>query len=161
MVNRGKDNWNKAMLINRQGRSAKSKRKPSSPTLERDGINEGEWICEKDLRNMPHNHSVKEHKNIHDIAFRMPQQNFDEMASAKSKQMRTGSSLPNRSKRLTNGITNGKKMDSSGSLLNRPKTPLEAFDVKAFFEENLYDIIDLEENRSGIKEFEDAVKKDE
>ena len=39
--------------------------------------------------------------------------------------------------------------------------PLPQFDVAAFFEENLFDIIDLEENRSGVKEFEDAVKKDE
>ncbi|MCL1949693.1 MAG: hypothetical protein FWF59_08180 [Turicibacter sp.] len=38
------------------------------------------------------------------------------------------------------------------------KTPLQEFDVKAFFEENLYDIIDLEENRSGVCEFEDAYK---
>ena len=41
------------------------------------------------------------------------------------------------------------------------KTPLQQFDVAAFFEENLFDIIDLEENRSGVKEFEDAVKKEE
>ena len=38
------------------------------------------------------------------------------------------------------------------------KTPLQEFDVKAFFEENLYDIIDLEENRSGVREFENAYK---
>ena len=37
----------------------------------------------------------------------------------------------------------------------------EVYRVAAFFEENLFDIIDLEENRSGVKEFEDAVKKEE
>ena len=47
------------------------------------------------------------------------------------------------------------------TMRNHKKTPLQQFDVTAFFEENLFDIIDLEENRSGVKEFEDAVKKEE
>ena len=50
---------------------------------------------------------------------------------------------------------------SSSSTRNHKKTPLQQFDVAAFFEENLFDIIDLEENRSGVKEFEDAVKEDD
>ena len=50
---------------------------------------------------------------------------------------------------------------SFSSTRNHKKTPLQQFDVAAFFEENLFDIIDLEENRSGVKEFEDAVKKEE
>ena len=50
---------------------------------------------------------------------------------------------------------------SSSRTRNHKKTPLQQFDVAAFFEENLFDIIDLEENRSGVKEFEDAVKKEE
>lgn len=54
-----------------------------------------------------------------------------------------------------------KEKTSSKSTRSVKKTPLQQFDVAAFFEENLFDIIDLEENRSGVKEFEDAVKKDE
>lgn len=54
-----------------------------------------------------------------------------------------------------------KETKTSSSVRNTKKTPLQQFDVAAFFEENLYDIIDLEENRSGVKEFEDAVKKEE
>ena len=54
-----------------------------------------------------------------------------------------------------------KETKTSSSVRNKKKTPLQQFDVAAFFEENLYDIIDLEENRSGVKEFEDAVKKEE
>ena len=50
---------------------------------------------------------------------------------------------------------------SASSTSNHKKTSLQQFDVAAFFEENLFDIIDLEENRSGVKEFEDAVKKEE
>ena len=38
----------------------------------------------------------------------------------------------------------------------KKKTPLQEFDVRAFFEEHLDDIIDLEENHSGIREFEDS-----
>ena len=34
---------------------------------------------------------------------------------------------------------------SSSSTRNHKKTPLQQFDVAAFFEENLFDIIDLEE----------------
>ena len=54
-----------------------------------------------------------------------------------------------------------KETKTSSSVRNTKKTPLQQVDVAAFFEENLYDIIDLEENRSGVKEFEDAVKKEE
>ena len=54
-----------------------------------------------------------------------------------------------------------KETKTSSSVRNTKKTPLQQFDVAAFFEENLYDIIELEENRSGVKEFEDAVKKEE
>ena len=54
-----------------------------------------------------------------------------------------------------------RETNSSSSTRNHKKTPLQQFDVAAFFEENLFDIIDLEENRSGVKEFEDAVKKEE
>lgn len=54
-----------------------------------------------------------------------------------------------------------KDTKTSSTVRSPKKTPLQQFDIAAFFEENLYDIIDLEENRSGIKEFEDAVKKDE
>lgn len=54
-----------------------------------------------------------------------------------------------------------KETKASSSVRSIKKTPLQQFDIAAFFEENLYDIIDLEENRSGVKEFEDAVKKEE
>ena len=54
-----------------------------------------------------------------------------------------------------------KEKTSSTSTRRAKKTPLQQFDVAAFFDEKLSDIIDLEENRSGVKEFEDAVKKDE
>ena len=54
-----------------------------------------------------------------------------------------------------------KKTQTSKTTRSHKKTPLQQFDVAAFFEENLFDIIDLEENRSGVKEFEDAVKKEE
>jgi hypothetical protein len=54
-----------------------------------------------------------------------------------------------------------KDTKTSSTVRSSKKTPLQQFDIAAFFEENLYDIIDLEENRSGIKEFEDAVKKEE
>ena len=54
-----------------------------------------------------------------------------------------------------------KETKTSSSVRNTKKTPLQQIDGAAFFEENLYDIIDLEENRSGVKEFEDAVKKEE
>ncbi|HAX72729.1 MAG TPA: hypothetical protein DCY20_04335 [Firmicutes bacterium] len=47
----------------------------------------------------------------------------------------------------------------SNGFSQHSKTPLQQFDVAAFFEEYLDDIIDLEENRSGVEEFEDAVKK--
>jgi|GEM_PF-2259560 len=160
MVNRGKDSWNKAMLIGPKGRStAKSSKKPYSPTSEKDGINEGEWICEKDSQNATQNQLEKEIRDSDEANVHL--KDFDEAQSMRNKQMRNVGSMPTRTKRSTNGINNGKKLDSSGSVRNRQKTPLESFDVKAFFEENLYDIIDLEENRSGIKEFEDAVKKDE
>ena len=39
---------------------------------------------------------------------------------------------------------------------SKNQTPLQQFDVTQFFEENLFDIIELEENRSGIEEFEKA-----
>ena len=39
---------------------------------------------------------------------------------------------------------------------SKNQTPLKQFDVTQFFEENLFDIIELEENRSGIEEFEKA-----
>ncbi len=42
---------------------------------------------------------------------------------------------------------------------SRTQTPLQQFDVTQFFEENLFDIIELEENRSGIEEFEKAATK--
>ncbi len=42
---------------------------------------------------------------------------------------------------------------------NKPLTPLQQFDMSQFFEENLFDIIELEENRSGIEEFEKAAKR--
>lgn len=161
MVNRGKDSWNKAMLIGPKGRStAKSSKKPYSPTSEKDGINEGEWICEKDFLDATQNQLEKEIRDSDEVINVHPK-NFDEAQFTRSKQMRNVGSMPTRTKRSTNGINNGKNLGSSGSVRNRKKTPLESFDVKAFFEENLYDIIDLEENRSGIKEFEDAVKKDE
>ena len=38
------------------------------------------------------------------------------------------------------------------------KTPLQQFDVTRFFEENLFDIIELEENRSGVEEFLEAAR---
>ena len=50
------------------------------------------------------------------------------------------------------------KKQTAVSVKPSKKTPLQEFDVKAFFEENLSDIIDLEENRSGVREFEDAYK---
>lgn len=54
-----------------------------------------------------------------------------------------------------------KETKSSQATRQHKKTPLQQFDVAAFFEENLFDIIDLEENRSGVKEFEEAVKEDD
>lgn len=59
------------------------------------------------------------------------------------------------------GMLQKRETKSSQTMRNHKKTPLQQFDVTAFFEENLFDIIDLEENRSGVKEFEDAVKKEE
>ncbi|MDO5794440.1 MAG: hypothetical protein Q4Q00_09690 [Turicibacter sp.] len=59
------------------------------------------------------------------------------------------------------GMLQKRETKSSQTMRNHKKTPLQQFDVAAFFEENLFDIIDLEENRSGVKEFEDAVKKEE
>lgn len=54
-----------------------------------------------------------------------------------------------------------KELRTSITPENRNKTPLQQFDIAAFFEENLYDIIDLEENRSGVQEFEEAVNNEE
>lgn len=59
-------------------------------------------------------------------------------------------------------VTSGTKSASKPKRKKPPqKTPLQSFDIRGFFEENLADIIDLEENRSGVREFEEAVKKNE
>ncbi len=68
-----------------------------------------------------------------------------------------GEKMVNRGKDGWNKGMIQKESRQSKTPENRKKTPLQQFDIAAFFEENLYDIIDLEENRSGVQEFEEAV----
>lgn len=69
--------------------------------------------------------------------------------------------MVNRGKNSWNKGMIQKELRTSITPENRTKTPLQQFDIAAFFEQNLYDIIDLEENRSGIQEFEEAVNNEE
>jgi len=79
------------------------------------------------------------------VAIKMPAAMEPRPEKKKSKSLQGPQSLKN-------------KKQAAVSTKPGKKTPLQEFDVKAFFEENLYDILDLEENRSGVREFEDAYK---
>lgn len=171
MVNRGKDSWNKAMLVDPQGNPSRPNKKMCSSTQENDVKDEVEAMSINDVRNPNTNEAVKK-RNAKTFGAEVPKKNLqpsDEVVpeqTSKSfgqgsteKNMRNTGTMSSRNKKATNAMSNSMNTDPSSG--KRRKTPLEAFDVRAFFEENLYDIIDLEENRSGVREFENAVKRDE
>jgi len=134
MANRDKNSWNKGMLVDHRGnKSSKSNQKTCSSTEEKKGSRKNKL-----------NETRVENKTITEPLDIVILEETEDAASAKQLSRKEVSST-----------------DTDRFNPNPKKTPLENFDIKVFFEENLYDIIDLEENRSGVKEFEDAVKKDE
>lgn len=160
MDNRGKDSWNKGMLVGTKPKSEKRVKEPP-PKKEDSGVHTvfGMEIDPKDMRGAA--------QQVEPIQPALPLGKCEKTAlvpdawtpeKSRKEPARPPRGFGSRKKQAT-GL--GAKNESIGNMRNQRKTPLQQFDVRAFFDEHLHDIIDLEENRSGIREFEDAVKWDD
>ena len=158
MVKRGKDNWNKAMLVDPQGNPSRPNKKMRSSTAEKSVPIESNMRSKKDIHQTK---TAKVEEPIKKTEDNVSKEEKNSTTTETSMNMRNTDIKSLRNKRSINVLGGKKNPEFSNPSRNRKQTPLDSFDVKAFFEENLYDIIDLEENRSGIREFEEAVKLDD
>jgi hypothetical protein len=137
MNNRGKDSWNKAMLTQKK-QPAPTKNEPVPEIRPEEARDGAVPISPPKVGPMPGAWSPEKSTKV-------PERNYRNTAAA-----------------ATHPVVKAQELVSTNTdMRGKRKTPLQEFDVRAFFEENLFDIIDLEENRSGIREFEDALKQDD
>jgi hypothetical protein len=156
-MKKGSDSWNKAMLINPSGKKT-SPAKNKAPTKMDKPVDGGPTIDESEARKFETTQVVEECIHIND------EDPVKTVRQPAGPTMETGRNMRNnqmRSKKAGPASGVRKSETVAGSMQKSKRTPLQEFDVRAFFEENLFDIIDLEENRSGINEFEDALKNEE